>query len=658
MSLPDAEPKTAAKPSLWSALTVYGERRALIMLALGFASGLPNLLIFDTLSAWLRESGLSLQVISIFSLATLAYSMKLLWAPLVDRTKIPWLTDRLGHRRSWMLVSQVAIMIGLWLVAGGDPVRNLGAMAMLAVLVAFSGATQDIVIDAWRIEAAGENRQGALAAAYQWGYRIAIIVAGAVPLILAQQYSWNVSYLVMAALMLVGVAGVLGAPREAQHIIRAINLDGVPARPGLELPEWLARLSLVVIGAIILGSGLAGSADLLAGALTRLGQTEAAESLATAWTTRPWNAFLQVGAVLAGGGLIVLAAFPLPGLRTRPGVYLSAALFDPFIDFFDRYRGSAALILALICLYRLADFVLNIMTPFYLDLGFTLTEIAEVRKVFGVAMSMLGVFLGGLAVARLGLIRAMLIGAFAGPLSNLIFAWLAIKGAWLPALFVAIGVDNVAGGFAGTCLIAYMSSLTGYGFTATQYAVFSSFYSLPGKLLASQSGRIVEGSAAAAEAGGLLGPLKALFVGLPPDAYAAAVEKSGVSAAALGAGYVLFFVYSALIGVVGIILAFMVAARQPRPPEGAEPEAAQSAGETTPAEARRPARPWSPAPLQAPACPRGPAQAQAWRSRCWFPGRSPGPPAGRGAGCRPPGRSSPASPARPRRSSPPGGPMR
>jgi len=578
MSQPDAEP--AAKPSLWSALTVYGERRALIMLALGFASGLPNLLIFDTLSAWLRESGLSLQVISIFSLATLAYSMKLLWAPLVDRTRIPWLTDRLGHRRSWMLVSQVAIMIGLWLVAGGDPVRNLGMMALLAVLVAFSGATQDIVIDAWRIEAAGETRQGALAAAYQWGYRIAIIVAGAVPLILAQQYSWNVSYLVMAALMLVGVAGVLGAPREAQHIIRPINLEGVPARPGLELPEWLARLSLVVVGAVILGSGLAGSADLLAGALTSFGQAQAAESLSTAWTTRPWNAFLQVGAVLAGGGLIVLAAFPLPGLRTRPGVYLSAALFDPFIDFFDRYRGSAALILALICLYRLADFVLNIMTPFYLDLGFTLTEIAEVRKVFGVAMSMLGVFLGGLAVARLGLIRAMLIGAFAGPLSNLVFAWLAIKGAWLPALFVAIGVDNVAGGFAGTCLIAYMSSLTGYGFTATQYAVFSSFYSLPGKLLASQSGRIVEGSAAAAEAGGLLAPLKGLFAGLPAEAYAAAVEKSGVSAAALGAGYVLFFVYSALIGVVGIVLAFMVAARQPRPPESAEPEA-QPAGEAS-----------------------------------------------------------------------------
>ena len=450
-------------------------------------------------------------------------------------------------------------------------------MALLAVLVAFAGATQDIVIDAWRIEAAGETRQGALAAAYQWGYRIAIIVAGAVPLILAQQYSWNVSYLVMAALMLIGVAGVLGAPREAQHIVRAINLEGVPSRPGLELPEWLARLALVVAGAIVLGSGLAGSADILAQGLGAIGQADAGEALTGAWTSRPWGVFLQVGAVLAGGGLIVLAAFPIPGFRTRPGVYLSAALFDPFIDFFDRYRGTAALILALICLYRLADFVLNIMTPFYLDRGFTLVEIAEVRKVFGVAMSMLGVFLGGLAVARFGLLRAMLIGAFAGPLSNLVFAWLALKGAWLPALFVAIGVDNVAGGFAGTCLIAYMSSLTGHGFTATQYAVFSSFYSLPGKLLASQSGRIVESTAVAAEAGGALGALRGLFSGLPAEAYAGAMEKSGVGPAALGTGYLLFFVYSALIGVVGIVLAFMVAARQKPVPAQSSEAAAEEA---------------------------------------------------------------------------------
>ena len=195
---------------------------------------------------------------------------------------------------------------------------------------------------------------------------------------------------------------------------------------------------------------------------------------------------------------------PLPGARTRPGVYLSSALADPLRDFFSRYRTAGGLILALICLYRVPDFVLNIMNPFYLDLGYTLVEIAEVRKIFGVAMTMLGVFVGGLAVARYGLMRAMVIGAFAGPVSNLLFIWLAVQEHNLFALFLPIGLDNVAGGLAGTCLIAYMSSLTSAGFTATQYALFSSLYAIPGRLIASQSGRIVEAAARLADGGGVL----------------------------------------------------------------------------------------------------------------------------------------------------------
>ena len=183
------------------------------MLALGFASGLPNLLIFDTLSLWLREAGLSLKVISIFALATLSYSLKFLWAPLIDRTQVPGLTRLLGHRRSWMIVLQVLLMLGLWLISGTDPARNLGVMAAFAAFVAFVSATQDIVIDAWRIEAAEVEKQGAMAAAYQWGYRIAMIVAGAAPLLLAEAYSWNFSYAVMAGLMLLGVAG--GAVRAS-----------------------------------------------------------------------------------------------------------------------------------------------------------------------------------------------------------------------------------------------------------------------------------------------------------------------------------------------------------------------------------------------------------------------------------------------------------
>jgi PAT family beta-lactamase induction signal transducer AmpG len=158
----------------------------------------------------------------------------------------------------------------------------------------------------------------------------------------------------------------------------------------------------------------------------------------------------------------------------------------------------------------------------------------------------------------------MVIGAFAGPLSNLLFIWLARQGHDLFALFAAIGLDNAAGGFAGTCLIAYMSSLTSAGFTATQYALFSSLYALPGRLIASQSGRIVEGAARAADADGVLSGLKGFFADLPPESFAAAVERSGVGPAALGTGYAVFFAYSALIGVFAIGLAFAVLRQEER----------------------------------------------------------------------------------------------
>jgi len=538
------------------ALAVFSERRTMVMLGLGFAAGLPNLLIFDTLSAWLRTDGLSLEVIGFFALATLTYALKFIWSPLVDRGSIPVLSRWLGHRRSWMLVTQAVVILGLWLIAGTDPSSDLPRMALLAVMVGFAGATQDIVIDAWRIEATDASRQGAMAASYQWGYRIAMIVAGAVPLVLAEQFGWNVSYGVMAALMFVGVASVFLAPRAAKHVVRPIDMGDRPKRPAAEAVEWAVRLALIVAAALVAGAGLTGSGDLLA-PLLGAGFVEIFED-------RSSGAVLQVGAVLIGLAVLGLACLPVPRLRSRPGAYLAGAYGAPFADFFRRFGGLGGLILALICLYRLADFVLNLMNPFYIDLGFTLTEIAEVRKVFGVAMSLLGVFLGGLSVARFGLIRTMVAGAFASPASNLVFAWLATQGHDLGALFVSIGIDNLATGYAGTALIAYMSSLTSVGFTATQYALFSSLYALPGKLIASQSGRIVEGAARAAEGGGALGSLRSLVSGVTPESYIAGAQTAGVTPLSLGAGYIVFFLYSVVIGFAAIVLAFVVAGRHSR----------------------------------------------------------------------------------------------
>jgi len=547
----------AASRRWTEALAVFLDRRTLVMLALGFSAGLPFLLIFDTLSAWLRQAGLSLEVIGFFSLATLAYAFKFLWAPWVDRSEIPLLTKRLGHRRSWMLVAQAAIIAGLWLIALSDPASNLMVVALFAVLTGFSSATQDIVIDAWRIEAADVQDQGALVAAYTWGYRIARVVAGAAPLILAEAYGWSLSYAVMAALMSIGVAAVLLAPREKKHAVRAIPDGGLPSKPWAERAEWLIRLGVLVIGAVIVGSGLTGKPALLVNVLPE----GAGAFVQQAWTARGTGVWVQLLGVIAGFALIFVAACPVPGKPSRPGVFLFHAFGDPLRDFFGRYHGVAGLILATICFYRLADFTLNIMNPFYIDLGFTLTQIAEVRKVYGTIMSMIGVFAAGVAIARFGLMGPLLVGAFAGPLSNLVFAYLATQGADVGALTIAISVDNISEGFSGTCLIAYMSSLTAEAFTATQYALFSSLYAIPGKLIGSQSGRIVETAALSAESGGVAAPFKPLFANLPEGALAQGAAKLGVTPAALGAGYTAFFFYSCLIGFSGIILTALVVAR-------------------------------------------------------------------------------------------------
>jgi MFS transporter, PAT family, beta-lactamase induction signal transducer AmpG len=560
------------QPSTTAGIAVFFERRMLVMLALGFAAGLPNLLIFDTLSAWLRQTDVPLRTIGFFSLATLAYSLKFLWAPLVDRTAIPLLTALLGHRRAWMLSAQAVIILGLWLVSGSSPAANLWLVAAFVVLVAFASATQDVVIDAWRIEAAGEERQGAMAAMYQWGYRVAILTAGIAPLVLAQRMDWSFAYATMAALMAIGVAAVLAAPRERPRpIMPSLLPEDMTARPAAEALEWVGRLTLLLGGAYLFGAGFTGQFTMIEGPAALVGVApDTIAALSGIWGRGPGGGLIQVGLACLGLVLVVGAALPVPGTTTRPSTYFVRSYGDPLRDFFARFAGTAGLILAMICCYRLSDFVLNIMNPFYLDLGFDLETIAEVRKGIGVAMLMLGVGVGGWSIARFGLIRSLVVGALAGPASNLAFAWLATQGPDLRAFALAIMVDNVSAGYAGTVLIAYMSSLTSTGFTATQYALFSSLYSLPGKLIAAQSGAIVEASARMAAPGGPLAGLTALFSDLPPASFADAAAGLGLSAAALGTGYMVFFFYSCLVGLVALVLALIIAAKRPAMP-GAGP---------------------------------------------------------------------------------------
>jgi PAT family beta-lactamase induction signal transducer AmpG len=393
------------------------------MLFLGFSAGLPFMLVFSTLSAWLREVGVERATIGMLSWVGIIYSIKFFWAPVVDRLRLPLLHRLLGRRRSWMLLAQAGIAIGLFNMAHLNPVGHLGAMAALALLVAFSSATQDVAIDAWRIEAVPQSMQGVMAAAYQLGYRIAIMVASAGALWIAADFGWTAAYTAMAVMVGVGLVTTLLIPEPQPRVAQ---------------------------------------------------QTLAQEQRVIDWLERKahWPAAMQ-----------------------QAGSWFVGAVVCPFVDFFTRYgKRLAVLMLAFIASYRLTDFTMGVMAnPFYLDVGYTLKEIAAVAKGYGVIMSILGTILGGVAVARLGTVRSLVLGSLLVIGSNLLFMTLAFQDdPNLVGLAVVISADNLAMGVAGTALIAYLSSLTSASYTATQYALFSSMYALPGKLLMGTSGFVVD----------------------------------------------------------------------------------------------------------------------------------------------------------------------
>ena len=423
---PAAETVAPRKP-WWrgwlDALAAYKHPRVLAMLFLGFSAGLPFMLVFSTLSAWLREVGIERATIGMLSWVGIIYSIKFFWAPVVDRLPLPLLHRLLGRRRSWMLIAQVGIAVGLFNMAHLNPVGHLGAMAALALLVAFSSATQDIAIDAWRIEAVPQPMQGVMAAAYQLGYRIAIMVGSAGALWIAADYGWMASYTAMAAMVGVGILTTLVIAEPEPRVERTAIMQEQ------RVIDWLERKAH--------------------------------------WP----DSLRQVGSWFVG------------------------AVVCPFVDFFTRYGTKlAVLMLAFIASYRLTDFTMGVMAnPFYLDVGYTLKEIAAVAKLFGLVSSIVGVLLGGLAVARLGTVKSLAFGSLAVIASNLMFMTLAFQDhPSITGLAIVVSADNLAMGIAGTALIAYLSSLTTASYTATQYALFSSMYALPGKLLMGTSGFVVD----------------------------------------------------------------------------------------------------------------------------------------------------------------------
>ena len=548
-----SEAKT--RQSTLQALIAYSRPKPLIMLSLGYATGIPFLLIGDTLNAWLRVEGVSLSVIGFFVLVSFAYTLKFMWAPLIDRLNIPVLTKMLGHRRSWMIVLQILMALGLLGIAATDPKTQLVQMAVFATLTGFFGATHDIVLDAYRIELAGTTEEmGVMTAAYQWGYRMAFIVSGVVPLLLASRVGWSIAYAVMALMLLLGWITVWIAPKGPAHTPRPVHTEGMPARNVAEGFEWLGRGLLIVLAALVMGSGLTGNADLLNGvlALVHVGADAQAAFKAT-FVSKTIGWLLQIPFALGGLGLLVYACLPLPW-PTRPSIYFKVAFIEPLADFFRRFGNWALFIFGLVCIYRISEFTLNIANAYYIDLGFSLDAVGEMRKVYGALMTMVGVVISGWLIARLGIRKSLIIGAVAGPLSHVGFMILGCAGHSLSALALALAMDNIAASIQGTVLIVYMSSLVTAPYTASQYALLSSIYAVLGKLVASQSGRIVEGSAKAADAGGLPSLFKGLMGHLTPDAYVKAAKGLGVSIPAMGAGYFSFFAYTMVVSLGGIVM--------------------------------------------------------------------------------------------------------
>ncbi len=440
------------------------------MLFLGFAAGLPILLIFSTLSVWLFKAGVNRATITLFSWVGFAYSFKFIWTPVVDNLKLPIL-GKLGHRRSWLLLSQLMIILSLIFISFTDPKTSLICTAIGAIFIAFSSATQDIVLDAFRIESASKNLQGALSSMYLTGYRIAMIVAGAGSLWIASflgteiynQKVWQQVYQIMALLMLFGVLTVFysSEPKIKRSIEKKSNQ---------KIKFFIAFLFSLAgfILCYLYFKDLFDSKDPIISFL---------------------NEFIKIIFCFLIFSLILFLLIKIKFINKESA---KNAYAKPVLDFLKRYGTKATSILLLIGLYRISDVVLGVMANvFYIEKGFSVAEIATYSKFFGTIATIVGGVIGGLAAVHLGVMRSLFIGALISALSNLLFAWLALITADVKILAFVITADNIASGFAGATFIVYLSALTSIKFTATQYALFSSAMLFLPKLIAGYAGGFV-----------------------------------------------------------------------------------------------------------------------------------------------------------------------
>jgi len=475
------------RPGWRDVLRSLRQRKVLVMLLLGLSAGLPFMLVGNTMGLWLREGGIELTAIGFLSWVGIMYSMKFLWAPIIDKTDVPVLGRLLGHRRGWMILAQLVVAAGLMGMAILTPQGGLMAFAALALVAAFASATQDIVIYAWRIESADNSEElSLLSSAYQLGYRAALLLTDAWILVVAAKIGWTASYELIAGLMGLGMIAVMFA-RESRSVstLSVVDIAADQEKLGVSdamVVRWLAALVFGVVAVVYLV--VAHNIWMKA-----WGWDDAAFAVGV-----PLVVWLLIRKSSDSGEPVREATWSRP--LVRPLLRFFDASIGPLLMFFRDHGTAALLILLAISLYRLPDFVMGPMAnPFYTDLGIDKATVGAVRGSFGWVATTVGVVFAGVFALRFGFVATLLLGAILGPGSNLAFAYLAHHGGDPTVFATVMVIDNFCTGFAGVALVGYMSSLTSLGYTATQYALLSSFYAMPGKFLKGLSGAAVDGLA-------------------------------------------------------------------------------------------------------------------------------------------------------------------
>ena len=455
-------------------LLIYKDIRVVRLLILGFSSGLPILLIFSTLSLWLKSAGIDRSTITLFSWAGLAYSFKFLWAPVIDKIPIPILSDKLGHRKSWLMLSQLLLITLLIILGFIDPKHNLILMAIIIVCIGFCSATQDAMVDTYRIESAPQELQSAMSGTYIVGYRLGMIVAGAGSLFLASFFgaeeqfynvsAWQKTYIIMAILQTIGVLCTLVSPEPSSQRILLNN-----SKDRLKLVNVFLISVLTFILIYTLFPKMQFEDPLINGVFTTL------------------------KLLLALSVMIIIFMFSVRVNYVHNYVILST-FWDPIKSFIQKYGSIAVAILVIIGLYRVADIVMGVVANlFYSDMGYTLNQIATVSKFWGLIATILGGLIGGVLASRYNNYSILLLGAILAAATNILFAFLTILEPKVIYLMIIIVADNLSAGIASVAFVAFLSSLTHVNFTTSQYALFTSLMLFLPKIIGGYSGAMVDG---------------------------------------------------------------------------------------------------------------------------------------------------------------------